>query len=372
LTYVEDSPKEAKSFTDEASPRKPAAPDRKVSIHGQVIRELSLKWFYDLRKLYPGEKPEVKSTRILEEFHNLPRDFRERTWAGMKHVIINIVDSLSYQTDLKQIIRNIFKNDKIHELLKRNAKLGDEFSKNILAYMDETVTKWIIQDSPPERLKQELRPRYWPGSLAYYMHQDDRHDDGEVDLTPFRAKASSMTGRAVKYASKSGSIFNPARDLINPMMRFHQDSWEHHMVRRRLRDSHAFDRGDDKSIEWIDNQRREIGGNEPYYYYDDCGAWEADGSWHASTSEDFSDFAYGKLRSIASETSSYIQAADIAAGFARQEYERHGIIAVAGKFEYVTLNGERITQNNAERKFELWRQLLEREKRESQQIVIVG
>ena len=60
MIYVEDNPKDAKSFTDETSPRKPAVSDRKVSIHGQVIRELSLKWFHDLMKLYPGEKPEVK------------------------------------------------------------------------------------------------------------------------------------------------------------------------------------------------------------------------------------------------------------------------------------------------------------------------
>jgi hypothetical protein len=370
VIYVEKNPREAKSFTDETSPRKPVASDRKVSIHGQVIRELSLKWFHDLMKLYPGENPEVKSTRILEEFHNLPSDFRERTWVGMKHVIINIVDSLSYQTDLKQIISDVYKTDKIHQLLKQSARKGDEFSKRILNHMDETVTKWIIRDSPPERLKQEMRPRYLPGSYAYYLHRDDHYED-EVDLTPFKAKASSMTGKAVKYAAKSGSVFNPARDQINPMMRFYQDSWAHYMVRQRLHDSHAFDRGDDKSIEWIDIQRRKIGGGGPYYY-DDCGTWEADGSWHACTSEDFEDFAYGKLHSVASESSRYTQAADIAAGFARQEYELYGIIAVAGRFEYVTLNGERITQNNAEKKFELWRQLLEREKRESQQIVIAG
>lgn len=290
---------------------------------------------------------------------------------GRDNVIINIVDSLSYQTDLKQIFRNIFKNDKIHELLKQNAKLGDEFSKQVLADMDETVTKWIIQDSPPERLKQEMRPGYWPGSLAFYLHANDHYDKDEVDLMPFRAKASSMTGRAVKYAAKAGSVFNPARGEIDPMMRFHQDSWAHYRVQQRLRDSHAFDRGDDKSIAWIDSQRRKIAVTRPYYS-DDCGTWEADDGWRTCTSEDFEDLAYGKLYSVVSETSSYTQAADIAAGFARQEYECYGIVAVATRFEYVTLNGERITQRNAEQKFELWRQLLEREKRESQQIVIVG
>lgn len=55
MIYVEDSPKGAKTFTDETSPKNPSTSDRKVSIHGQVIRELPLSWFYDLVRLYPRE-----------------------------------------------------------------------------------------------------------------------------------------------------------------------------------------------------------------------------------------------------------------------------------------------------------------------------
>lgn len=359
MIFVEESPKEAKSFTDETSPRKPAASDRNVSIHGQVIKDLPLAWYYDLRKLHPDKTGEVKSEAILNDFHNLPREFRNKIWAGMKQVVINIVDSLSYQTDIKRIFGEVYKNDKIHELLRQNAKQGDKFSRNILKRMDETVTKWIIQDSPPERLKRSMRPRHTPYSLAFYMNRrfnQTYHDD--VDLKPFEAKKSSMTSKAVKYAAKSASVFNPARDEINPMLMFQPDSWAHYNVRRKLRDSHAFDRGDDQSIKWIDSQRKEIGRGGPYdygYNYEDEGD---DG------------FGYGPLHSIPSDTSSYTQAADIAAGFARQDYERHGIVAVAERFDYVTLNGERITQNNAEEKFELWRKLIEQEKRRSQQIVI--
>jgi hypothetical protein len=60
----------------------------------------------------------------------------------------------------------------------------------------------------------------------------------------------------------------------------------------------------------------------------------------------------------------------MAAGFARQDYERYGIAAVAGRFDYVTLNGERITQNNAEEKFEIWRQLIEQEQRRHPQLFV--
>jgi hypothetical protein len=69
-----------KSFTDETSPKLPRS-DRKVSIHGQIIREgESLKWFYDVVRLYPDDKPETKSLRIVEDFRAYPQDFRDRTW----------------------------------------------------------------------------------------------------------------------------------------------------------------------------------------------------------------------------------------------------------------------------------------------------
>lgn len=368
MIYVEENPKEAKTFTDETSPRKPAASDRKVSIHGQVIKELPLNWFYDLRKLYPGEWGEIKSNRILNDFHNLPSDKRNKIWAGMKQVIINIVDSLSYQIDFKKILNDVYKHDRAYDLLKLHASQGNEFAKNVLNMMDESITKRIIRDSPPYRLKEMMLPRHLPGSLAYYMNQPERRIE-EIDLTPFKTKTSSMSGKAVKYAAKSGSVFNPAIDFIGPRVMFNQDSWMQFHVRERLRDSHAFDRGDNKSLDWIDSERRKIAGPGPYEYYYDCGSWEDDGSWHCTT-EDFEEYSYGKLYSIGSENSSYIQAADIAAGFARQDYERYGIAAVAGRFEYVTLNGERITQNNAEAKFEKWRQLIEQEKKNSQQEVI--
>ena len=63
-----------KSFTDdESSPKLPKS-TRKVSIHGQVIREgESLKWFRDLIKLYPNDTQETNSLRILEDFRSYPQ-----------------------------------------------------------------------------------------------------------------------------------------------------------------------------------------------------------------------------------------------------------------------------------------------------------
>jgi len=148
-------------------------------------------------------------------------------------------------------------------------------------------------------------------------------------------------------------------DQMGPSRLFQPHSYEHYKVSRTLRDSHAFDRGDNKALDWIDRQRREIGGGAPYDYYEES-TWQTEGY---EADGYYEDVSYGRLYSIPSDSSSYIQAADIAAGFARQDYERYGVAAVAGSFEYVTINGERITQDNAEQRFEYWRELIEREQR---------
>lgn len=88
--------------------------------------------------------------------------------------------------------------------------------------------------------------------------------------------------------------------------------------------------------------------------------------------ETYSEFAYGQLYKLRSQESEYIQAADIAAGFAREDYEKYGVVAVAEKFEYVTINGERITQDNAQQKIERWGQLHKQAKRELGPIVVVS
>src|SRR2546423_12632844 len=107
------------------------------------------------------------------------------------------------------------------------------------------------------------------------------------------------------------------------MRNFHS-SIAHHRVHQTLRDSHAFDEGDNSSVDWIDDQRKRIGWSSPYGYMgyvDDPGSWVESTNWQ--NSETYEEFAYGKLYSISSDKSMYVQAADIAAGFARQDYERH-------------------------------------------------
>jgi hypothetical protein len=364
------------SFTDETSP-KLSKSDRKVSIHGQVIREgQSLRWFRDLVKLYPNDNPETKSVRILEDFGTYPQEFRDRTWIGMKKVRIHIVDSLSYQTNYEKILANVFKGDELRKMVERDARRGDDFAKYIRTKMDETVTEWIIKDSTSHRLRDMMENDYPPYSLSFYLrplHPTRR--DHPVNLRPFRTKVSSMTSKAVKVASKAASVFTPAMDRLGPI-RHLGESYGQYEVHRTLRDSHAFDQGDDKALKWIDDERKDIGGRGWMPYDEGSTDWMPDGVPEYvddfGESETYSDFAYGRLYSVKSHESEYVQAADIAAGFARDAYERYSVVAVAEQFEYVTINGERVTQDNAQERFEYWRQLHEREQQNAQPLILVN
>jgi hypothetical protein len=342
---------QTRSFTDETSPKLPKS-DRRVSIHGQVIREEGLKWFYDLVKLYPNDSPEIKSVRMVEDFRTYQKEFRDRTWAGMKKVRIHVVDSLPYQVDYKKVVQDVFKSDGTRTMLRRDARKGNEFAQFVSKTMDETVAEWIVRDSTSYRLRDLMDDDYRPyGFPLYFRPLDPKPRATRVNLKPFRTKASSTTGRAVKIISKAASVFTPAMDRLGPM-NFLGESWRRYEAHRALRYSHGFDAGDDKSLKWIDEERKDIGRGSWMgvpEYVDDPGY------------ETFREYAYGKLYPVSSRESDYVQAADIAAGFARDQYERFGIAAVADKFDYVTINGERITHDNAEERFEYWRQLLERE-----------
>jgi hypothetical protein len=363
-----------KSFTDETSPKLPKS-DRKVSINGQVIREGdSLKWFRDLVRLYPNDNPETKSVRILEDFRTYPQEFRDRTWVGMKKVRIHIVDSLPYQTDYKKILANVFKGDELRKMVERDARRGDEFAKYIRTKMDETVTEWIIMDSTSHRLRDMMANDYPRGSLSFYLRPITPRRPRSVDLKPFRTKVSSMTSKAVKVASKAASVFTPAMDRLEPI-RHLGESYSQYEVHNTLRDSHAFDEGDDKALKWIDDERKDIGGRDWMPYEQTSSSdWMPDGvpEYVDDFDESYSHFAYGKLYPVKSHESEYIQAADIAAGFARDAYEKYSVVAVAEQFEYVTINGERVTQDNAQERFEYWRQLHEREQRNAQPLIILA
>ncbi len=341
MITVRDRSEDAKTFTDDTSPKPPIKTDNRVSINGQVIREESFEWFRTLRKLYPDEQ-ELKSKSVLESFHALPLDVRARIWKGMRRVRINVVDSLPYQVEHKESFYSVCKDKRLLQMIEADARHQEPVAKLIKKMMDEHITESIVRDSTPYRLREQMRPVYPRFSLSFYIQRDEPYELPPVDLKPFRKKNASMVGTAVKYAAQAAPVFNDAIDEVTALNMFLHEHYTRMRVHMALSDSHAFDEGDDKSLEWVKSQRANYhpyGGCYPFEYVDD----------------------FGGVFSMPSDESPFLQAADVAAAFARVEYERTGIAGVASQFDYVTINGERIKQDNAEERFEFWRKLSERQ-----------
>ena len=143
--------------------------------------------------------------------------------------------------------------------------------------------------------------------------------------------------KAVKWTSKSGSVFNYGIDNLIEDMSLGNSFYAQHRIFRSLNQSHAFDRGDNQAVQWIDISRREVisrAAHQVSHYYPN-GLRPL----------------YGDVDST---SSFYTQAADIAAGFARHLYQQQGIVSLTDKFEYVTFNGQRISRADAEQKTREW------------------
>ncbi len=345
----------AVSFTDDTSPNLSTEPDRRVSIHAQVIRETPLDWYYDILKMNQGITGELKSDQVLANFSNSSKSIQDKIWAGMKTVRLSVVDTLPHQAPYVQSLKDALKRDDALDVIKDGAKKGDDFSKRILQMMSETTTKMVIESSPAKQFMWTARfMRNPPGTFGYYLNstKDERYCSRYIDdfdfpletLEPeiFGTKPSTSVTRAVKWTSKSGSLFNYAIDELYENGYYGDSLHYQYRVYRSLRHSHAFDDGDDQAMAWMGQSREEVlrrVAPQVFMYHPE--------SLPVSSS----------LQKISSDKSYFTQASDIAAGFARQFYEREGIVALAINFEHVTFNGFRISQNEAEEKMRKWKQM---------------
>ncbi len=137
---IQSGPENAVSFTDDTSPDLQHEPERKVSIHAQVMKHHPLDWYYEILSLFPDVPGELKSEKILKNFPNLRKDKQRLIWSGLKRVRINIVDTLPHQAPWIKSLKEVSGRDDVLEMLRHKARQGEEFARNILNMMDEMTT----------------------------------------------------------------------------------------------------------------------------------------------------------------------------------------------------------------------------------------
>lgn len=333
-----EEPADANSFSDH---RRSGSENREVSITGQCVRGTSLEWLQDLRSALPS-RTELKSDLVLKKFSGLNRELKYRVRLGLRKVRVHIFDTLAYQAKENQIYRSVLTKDRSYRELKESALKGNTAAKLALKLRDQKVAFDILWDSPSERLKRQIRAldAYGYGLRRFMNNPEDEYRF--PDLSQFVRKSGSLERVVAKYASQEAAVFFETLEDVERRGIFYGSYEAKERVSEMLSRSHAFDEGDKKNVEMIDERRREFIRSHRGFAYD-------------GVSE-----LYGDIRS---HLSPHTQAADIAVAFANQAYERNGIKQIVDDFDYATLNGERLTEDNVDERIRFWNDLRNREQK---------
>ena len=238
--------------------------------------------------------------------------------------------------------------------LAHRARSGDQAAKQLLRVGNEFVAKRILLDSLPFRLAWKVVAVAETFGLVLHDHYVAKPLglDLEAQLAAVKAARQSPVTRAAEFASKSGSVFAEADDRIlkakyGAMVKHEFGGFArevHRTVAEALRERHAYDRGDEKLLRRVERVRDQLGARierlaDPFLYPTILVASNA-----ASGGAPFAE----PLGSIESYQVIEGQAGDIAARMAATLYEREGLAGLVKRFDFVTFNGQRVTENNLE------------------------
>lgn len=335
-------PLDADSYTDETSARISGRNKHKVWIHAQVSSTDRLEWFFELYNHFSDLSGELKDSAEASDYFRYPLSLRQRISPGLRRTRIHIVDTFVYEAEGKQVMRSILKCDDYEKILRE--KESPLLAKSLIQATENYVSSMILLDSPMQRLERNL---LYGSSIGYGLfqyraeqEQARRRREFAMDLDPFKKGRKKLSDTAAKWVSKAGSVFSDAVEFSENIM-----IGEYQMRQRvaaMLDKSHAFDVGDDKSIEWLESQRKQFIIDSVYGV---CG---------------FLRPLYGN---IDSKLSRRTQAADIAGKIAERVYGKFGLEGVMERFDYVTFNGERVNEGNISRILDHWSVIREREER---------
>jgi hypothetical protein len=325
----------AASYTDDTS--LPYAGCR-VSIHAQIIREHPIHWFFFLKNRTPHVDGEFKDFAV-RTFFDLAESEREKAFKTLTTVRIHIVDPRPYTLSFHDIIRShLPKGTNVTDFLRRLDKETEHLqAPRELAL--KHVAASMLRDGAAHRLR--LQYRAWECATQFDLDDDpwfrpakSREElEDVVDLSPFEHSNSNILTDVANFLSASASVFSPVLDAFEEALA--DDSFASPLAGPWLLGSglsqpHAFDEGHSDRLKWIEGQRHslllELDRRREFYP---------------------SYFIPEPLQELISTESVPIQAADIAASLAREIWKRSSLVQLVRRFEYVTYNGERLSEIRA-------------------------
>ncbi len=326
---------DARSFTDDTSLPNAGA---KVSIHAQVIRELPPDWYFALLQRTPAHASELKSTVIVEVFFTLPDFERRRVLSTLKTVRIHVTDPRPYTHHVDELLADIVPGRDVPGFISRLDSAQQRVAQN---ERRKLIARRMLRDAPPRQIRlkhllweyqADLRISKWlrePLIGEELRPHVEERPLKEFDFAPFERSRKNVINVLSAFLSKSESVFCEAIDVMDEFVERGTQSpmLVALQLSRILSESHAFDNGDTQEVRWIDGERHDV-----------LRRIDRDGMYPVQPAP---------LLELDSRNSFLVQAADFAAGIAREIWSRNGLPHLVDTFDYVTYNGRRISESGA-------------------------
>jgi hypothetical protein len=335
------------SFSDDTKTDGRLSDGYRASITAQVLPHERIDWFYELQPYFFVETGEVKSEVIVERLRSLPTDTQRRVRAGLAEVRIHIFDARPFSLEISDIHRDVFGARLPFRMLRHLEHGGDErqrsAARQLLSLANSYVLDRVTGSFVAKRLSEQLDPgtrRGWSEALMTGLggisHHRSRRPAEAASRphfdTPVRA---GDVDRALAEGAKSAAVLADAANYVDQTVDYIGGSMEpfatsstRMSVARTLANAHVFDEGDSKALHAVEDQRKQV----------------LRAVWPGSDAKWVPDQA--RVAEMSSTSSVFLQAADIAAGFARHDYETYGLAGLVRRFRTVTFNGERANENN--------------------------
>ena len=322
------------SFTDDTS--LPFAPF--VSIHAQVVAErCELGWFHLLRNLCGSAAGTEFKRATIEVFfsQSIPAQLNLLRSIGYQ-VRIHITDPRPHVAGMGGFLREVLPKGTNLITFVKKLEAATAHLAAVRDLLNDYVAKTLLRHAPAQYYLMAHRAlEYASGTrISPYLIREDcgirieKPEPLPVDIEPFRKKKANVIGRVSDFVSASASVFTPATDELSG----DNDVSDSPLPARRwgaartLCRSHAFDGGDQTQTAWMEDQRACV----------------------IERTRTLFDFLTPQpLIELDSANSEQIQAADIAAGIARELWFRWNLVQVVRHFCYVTYNSERLSADKA-------------------------
>jgi len=324
------------SFTDGTSLPRVGC---KVSIQAQILSDEPMPWFRVVAQRIPDHWGEPKSILGDNVFFSMSERERREILRTLRRVRIHITDPRTYYDALESALKPILAPGMtVRSFLSRLD--GQPHIRRIQEIGRQYITEDIVRDSPGERFKRQnelldclsgLRIASWspipPELRGMVAPPKPRRTP---DVSRFEKQASNMVNQAATAVAKSASVFSEALDMITDAINETPASARALAAISTLysiSESRAFDRGESDALDFVKEQRSQVLAESRLF------------PW--------SMFQQKELAELDSADSREIQAADIAAGIARELWYRGGLVNLVRHLDYVLLNGMRLSETSA-------------------------